>query len=218
MKYLKMAYIDLIKIKLSKIAIVVFLGFVVWMQYKTNNPTQAMIYALFGSVIFSMQPFLIEQAEESGFFNLLPYSKKERIIGRYFFGLLLTFIALIFSVLNVIIYYKGVQSIPDWYLLFLCIVIGVAIIFISFEFTISYMVGKLKSRQLGGILSMIPGFLFFFGTNYVLEHTEINIPKLITWGLNHMLLCGSLFIGFSLIVLVIGIGISLFVTKNRDRV
>ena len=139
-----------------------------------SMPMGSIVYSLFGALIFATIPMRTEQAYESGFIEMLPGKRGMQSAGHFWFGLFSCFffyiLALIFlSLAHLVIptMFVGQESkeVGGVHLLILSCVL----LFIGLEcFFLS--IFRFKSLQVMAIISMVPGFLFFFGSNYIMEN------------------------------------------------
>ncbi len=215
MNALKISMIDMLKIRGQSFVLLIFLVLSYYFMV-IDKALIAAIYMIFGGVIFSMQPFMLEQAAEAGFLNLLPFSLKERVRGRYTFGLLLLLMLDVFLLVIAQIYGLNHVALPmQWYVV-LMIFTSAGLVIIALEYVLFFAIGKFKSQQVASIVMMIPGFILFFGGSYVVEYIGEQLPALIEWGLNNMLLVGTISLAVGIVVWAMGIGISYLFVRRRD--
>jgi hypothetical protein len=182
-----------------------------------GNPYWGPLYMGFGGMILSIVPFGIKQKSDTGFLLMLPGTHRERVIGRFFFGVVLFALCLLIGqIVSLLAVSRGEYS-SNRFLIFIGL-FAVGMIFISLEYTMLYLIGELKSRQFMGIISMLPGFLFFFVGEWVFSE-DGGIEKLyryFLWVSSHMALSVGILFCFAAVVFAAGIFISVQAVEKRD--
>lgn len=212
---IKFTFVDFAKSKLQIVAFPLFAVCQLILIFK-NSTLFGIYYMYFGAIILSTQPFIQEQTAEVGFVNMLPGTKQSRVVGRYLFGLANIILVTLISIVNLLIY----QSVSHSHVMFiwegLLSGISIALLFCTFQYILFYLLGKMKSQQLASLIMMVPGFLMFFGVNYLIAFLSEKSP--ITWErILQMRVTLNLFLFvFSALVFIMGIFISTFIVNRRD--
>ena len=106
-------------------------------------------------------------------------------------------------------------------LIFYIGVAAIALIMLSIQYTIFYLVGELKSQQVMGLIRMIPGFLLFIlgsiAMDIIQEESNSNLVfSFLTWIENHLFECILLTFFIAILIFLAGIFISVKIQKKRD--
>ncbi|MGN0351574.1 MAG: ABC-2 transporter permease [Roseburia sp.] len=174
-------------------------------------------YMIFCGVILSGQPFLMDQMSESGFLNMLPGSKTERVAGRFLesFGFLLLGGG-VGTLIMVIV--GGIQGkITEGLEIVVPIAFGVGLIMIALQNVLLYAIGKGKSHQVIGIVRMVPGFAGFFAGMAILDEIQENpLQYANLWIFSHPQESALLVLLIGVIIYLLAIMISTAIIKKRD--
>ena len=173
-------------------------------------------YVVFGAIVYSVQPFNMENMSESGFINMLPGTKRDRVTGRYLFALVLTVLAVLIGLGAVSIYniQQGISLDPV--VSVSCILFGCAMVVCSLQYILFYSLGKGKSNQMMAMIRMIPAFIMFFlGTNlsgWLKGGNGANLKWVLDREAELSLLC----VLIGLFVFFVGISVSSRIIENKD--
>lgn len=121
-------------------------------------------YMVFMMIIFSCSPFGSCRREETGFLQLLPATTRDRVAGRFLYGMSLIMIAVVLgagamAAFRVFGFQSSAMDIS------LClIVLAVGIFIMTAEYVFFYLFGENTSQNLLGIIRVVPGMCFFFVT------------------------------------------------------
>lgn len=194
----KFCYIEIIRCKAQLWFFLLFFAIGIYMG--NNNLFFSVSYMCFCGIIMSIQPFQQEQLAESGFLNMLPGTKGERVLGRYLFGLGLILISafsggVVLAISSGIQQQKIVNFLP---VLSMCT--GVTLIVLAIQYLFFYAMGKIKSQQFAGLIMMAPGFIVFFGLNIFLGKMMVSNMDILGWMMSHMelLAAGTLIVGIAM--------------------
>ncbi|GEM_PF-2323518 len=218
MQAIKFMFVDILKSKIQ-IMVLLFIAIVqLWMMSMNSSPFNAVYYMFFGAVIVSIQPFIQEQTAEVGFINMLPGTRKNRVIGRFLFALFNNVFGLVISLINLSIYSFLSHKSPKyvWEGILLCI--SISLIFCSLQYILFYALGKMKSQQLAGIVMIIPGFVMFFGVNLMIVFMSKHGIVTSQWISNHMNSIAIVLFLFSIVFYVFGIQASTMIAKKKDYI
>ncbi|MDF2512046.1 MAG: hypothetical protein K0S04_1912 [Herbinix sp.] len=173
-------------------------------------------YVVFGAIIFSTQPFTMESASESGFINMLPGTKRDRVTGRYLFALALTLFSVLVGVIAVSIYdiYKDTSLEPVMSVS--CILFGCAMVICSLQYVLFYSIGKGKSNQMMAIIRMIPSFVMFFLGTYLSDWIKSGDGTNLEWVLEREVELSLLCVLVGLFVFFVGISVSSRIIEHKD--
>lgn len=220
MNWLKFLMVDVRLMKSQRLFLAAFPLFAIVIGASSRDMIFIISYLCFGMMIVSTTPFLLETKNMSSFIHLLPGNDRDKVAGRYacFLVMLLSFAAVGFCVcaalesLGYLIIQSGDVSIS-------MAIIVVSVIVGSLQFIIFYVAGRGKGEQWLNIVRVIPAFLFFFGTNYVIEaladhEKEIeNVVRFISQNRAMLLAAGAV---LAFIVFFTCIGVSTAIVKRRD--
>lgn len=218
MQAIKFTFVDLLKSKVQILTLLIIAVIQLWMMKMTSSPLSGIIYMFFGGIIISVQPFIQEQTAEVGFVNMLPGTKGSRVLGRYLFGLLINLIAVLASIINLNIYSIYSHEFPQFAWEGILFSFSITLLFCSFQYILFYVLGKIKSQQLAGILMMLPGFVMFFGVNFLIDSMKSRAFLTQEWMIqNGSSIILALFL-ISVISFVFGIYSSTIIAKKKDYI
>ena len=218
MQAIKFMFVDILKSKIQ-IMVLFFIAIVqLWMMSMSSSPLNAVYYMFFCAVIISVQPFLQEQTAEVGFINMLPGTRKNRVVGRYLFALFNNVLCLVISLINIsissVLFHKNTKFVWEGILLN----ISISLIFCSLQYILFYALGKMKSQQLAGIVMIIPGFIMFFGVNLLIVYLSTHGIVTSDWISNHIDIIAIVLFFISLGFYILGIRASTMIAKKRDYI
>ena len=182
MRALYFTKIDFIKTKPQMIMapfIMLFVGLIMLFgdaDGSSSNVVTLFVYTLFIAIVFSTAPFGECRRKDAGFLLLLPADTRDRVVGRFLYGISLQMIAAVLGVICAIGYRAlGHESNPaDWSI---CLIgLSVGILLMSAQYIFFYLFGENSGTQLLNFARVIPGMCYFMGTLYVSnmikEHPE----------------------------------------------
>lgn len=214
--------IDRIMTKMQGRVIWIFIIITLGISIAQTNPYWGPLYMAFGSMILSVTPFTMSQLSNCGFLLMLPATIKDRVIGRFLYGLCLLIMALLFggvsSALVCIIKHVQISSV---FFIFYTGITASALIMLSFQYTLFYFIGEWKSQQLMMIIRMVPGLLLFIIGSIVMDiiEEESNMDTVfswVTWIGNHIIESAFLALFIGIVIFCLGIFVSVQVQKKRD--
>ena len=128
----------------------------------------ASTYMMFIATIFSTAPFGNCTGKYQAFLLLLPATVKERVIGRFLYGLSYVVVLALFCGLLSIGYHLGGYEMSPLTMPALLCVVAVSIALTAVEFLFFYVLGEGKGnwQYLSNIVRVAPGMGLFFSGNY----------------------------------------------------
>lgn len=176
----------------------------------------AIQYLVFGALVFSAQPFNMEQMSESGYINMLPGTKRDRVMGRYLYAFMLLVWSVFMGIIVTYFYdtYNGIDFKPV--MGGILIIFAVGMIISSLQYILYYAMGKGKSQQMMGIIRMIPAFIMFFLGGYVTDLITEGKLSALDWIMAHNTEITVILVAAGILLFVMGIAISSMVIKNKD--
>lgn len=124
-------------------------------------------YTLFIAIVFSTAPFGECRRKDEGFLMLLPAGTRDRVVGRFLYGISLQMFAVAISIIcaggyHVLGYRIGPAE------LYLCLIgLSVGILVMSAEYVFFYLFGENSGTQLLGLARVVPGMCFYMGSVFV---------------------------------------------------
>lgn len=176
-------------------------------------------YMVFMMIIFSCSPFGSCRREETGFLQLLPATTRDRVAGRFLYGMSLMMIAVVLgagamAAFRVFGFQSSAMDIP------LClIVLAVGIFIMTAEYVFFYLFGENTAQNLLGIIRVVPGMCFFFVTAN-LSKELLKDPVKMTQAMEtvgrYLNLISRIALTASLVMFVAAIWLCAAVTDKRD--
>lgn len=127
----------------------------------------AFSYMLFVASIFSTAPFSYCVGKNRGFLLLLPATVKDRVVGRFLYGL--SFVALLSLLCGVLagVYVLMGEEVPLWlWGISLCeMAAGIVLMVLEFLFFYLFGEGKENWQYLSNIVRVAPGMAMFFAVS-----------------------------------------------------
>jgi len=125
-------------------------------------------YTFFVASIFSTAPFGYCVGKNRGFLLLLPATVKERVTGRFLYGL--SFVAVLGILCAALwgVYALMGYELPLWTVALGLCELAVGILIMALEFLFFYLFGEGKEnwQHLSNIVRIAPGMAMFFGMSY----------------------------------------------------
>ena len=225
MKALHFLKIDYVKTKQQMLFTPVFLLLIVIIMIVPDSDIReysAVVpfsYMVFMMIIFSCSPFGSCRSEETGFLQLLPATTRDRVAGRFLYGMSLIMIAVVLgagalAAFRLFGFQSSAMDIP------LCLIaLAVGIFIMTAEYVFFYLFGEKTAQNLLGIIRVLPGMCFFFVTanlsKEIMKEPEKLQQFMETVGRN-LNLIGGIALAASLIMFVAAIGLCAAITDKRD--
>ncbi len=131
-------------------------------------------YSLFVASIFSTAPFSYCVGKNRGFLLLLPATVKERVAGRFLYGL--SFVGLLGGFCAILwgVYAMMGYELPLWAVALGLCELAAGILLMALEFLFFYLFGEGKEnwQHLSNIVRTAPGMAMFFGMSYYVGKIE----------------------------------------------
>lgn len=218
MRAIQFCKVDLIRCKSQLKFLLVFSILALWLGLVTDAGVMfSFVYMIFAGIILSGQPFMIEQTSESGFLNMLPGSKKERVAGRYLMSLSFLLFGAIVGALIVVIINVLQKTTTEGLEIMIPLALGVGMLCIALQNILLYAIGKGKSQQMIGIIRMIPGFVVFFAGLGIAEEIMENPAQYTNlWIFSHLQESALLVLLVGILFYIAAIVISTAIIKKKD--
>ena len=178
------------------------------------------LYELFFAIVSCSAPFGTCRREDAGFLMLLPATTRDRVVGRFLYGISLMLyaaafgaIAMIGSVMVLGYRYSSIE-------LVICLIgFSVGILIMTVEYVFLYLFGENQGQQIINFIRVIPGMCYFFvGINLVgrlTAHPE-QAANAIMFIISHLETIAIVGIVATLIVLVAAITLCVKMTEKKD--
>lgn len=183
------------------------------------NTTTLFLYELFFAIVSCTAPFGTCRREDAGFLMLLPATTRDRVVGRFLYGISLMLFAAVIG---------GIAMIGNMALgysygsieLAICIIgFSVGILIMAVEYVFLYLFGESQGQQVLNFVRVIPGMCYFFvGINLasrLTAHPELAADAIV-FIIGHLETIGIVGIAAALIVLVAAIALCVKVTEKKD--
>lgn len=183
------------------------------------NTTTLFIYELFFAIVSCTAPFGTCRREDAGFLMLLPATTRDRVVGRFLYGIsLMLFAAAVGGIAMIGNMALGYRYSPIE--LAVCLIgFSVGILIVTVEYVFLYLFGENQGQQVINFIRVIPGMCYFFvGLNLsgqLTAHPE-EAAAAIAFMTSHLETIGIVSIAAVLIVLVAAIALCVKVTEKKD--
>lgn len=218
MKIINMLKIDLRRTRPQLMLFLLFIAIGGLLSFTTGDGSFGIVYLCFVAVILSTMPFPVQEKANVGFLNMLPATTRQRVMGRYLYGILLLMVGLVCGIVILIVAKVAQHNQTPYQMLIVCAMLGFSFFTIGVQYTLLYALGNVRSKQVLSFVRMIPGFILFFGA--------MGIVNGITSGetideVGQLLVRNERMIGLSIltagvITLLIFIEISVKIVKAKD--
>lgn len=131
------------------------------------NVVTLFVYMLFIAIVFSTAPFGECRRKDAGFLMLLPAGTRDRVVGRFLYGISLQMTVVVLGAICAVGYRAlGRESNPAD--LSICLIgLSVGILLMSAQYVFFYLFGENSGTQLLNFARVIPGMCYFMGAVYV---------------------------------------------------
>lgn len=183
------------------------------------NTATLFLYELFFAIVSCTAPFGTCRREDAGFLMLLPATTRDRIVGRFLYGIsLMLFAAVIGGIAMIGNMALGYRYSPIE--LAVCLIgFSVGIVIMTVEYVFLYLFGESQGQQVINFIRVIPGMCYFFvGINLasrLTAHPE-QAADAIAFIISHLETIAIVGIVATLIVLVAAITLCVKVTEKKD--
>lgn len=220
--FLKIDYI-LTRKQMYIVPLVFVLALVTGKSVSTENMSLLVScsYMLFLSTIFSTAPFGYCVGKNRGFLLLFPATVKDRVAGRFLYGL--SFVALLALLCCVVVgvYVMLGVEIPLWTLGAGLCELAVGIVITTLEILIFYLFGEGKEnwQYLSNIVRVAPGMAMFFAASYLIDDAQAAVSgtgmdlEVMT---GRMMQAGALAVAAALLLTVAAAAVCVKVIEKRD--
>ena len=179
-------------------------------------------YTLFVASIFSTAPFGYCTGKNKGFLLLLPATVKERVAGRFLYGL--SFVALLGILCAALwgAYALAGYELPLWTVALGLCELAVGILIMALEFLFFYLFGEGKEnwQHLSNIVRIAPGMAMFFGMSYFVDEIQEMTPAGTSIDLEafagKFMQAGVVAIVASLLLMAVAAAVCVKVIRKRD--
>lgn len=179
-------------------------------------------YMLFVASIFTTAPFGFCAGKNRGFLLLFPATVRERVAGRFLYGLsFVTMLALLCGVFMGVYSLMGVEF-PFWILAIGLWELAIGIALVALEFLFFYLFGEGKEnwQYLGNIVRIAPGMALFFASNALIG--ELQDQAAAGSGMDLGVMTGKMMqtgiaaVAVSLLLTVVAAAVCVKVIEKRD--
>lgn len=223
MKAFYYAKIDHIKAKqqllLFPVGLALMIAIMLFENIDGYNTTTLFIYELFFALVSCTAPFGTCRREDAGFLMLLPATTRDRIVGRFLYGISMILIAVVVGGIAMI----GNMALGYRYSpieLAVCMIgFTAGILFMTVEYVFLYLFGENQGPQVLNFVRVIPGMCYFFGginlSARLTAHPEraVDAVMFIT---GHLETIGIVCLALPVIILVAAIALCVKVTEKKD--
>lgn len=183
------------------------------------NVVTLFVYMLFIAIVFSTAPFGECRRKDAGFLILLPAGTRDRVVGRFLYGILLQACAAVFGVICAVGYrVLGYGSGPAD--LSVCLIgLSVGILLMSAQYVFFYLFGENSGTQLLNFARVIPGMCYFMGavfvSNMIKEQPE-RVTGMMEAAINLLNIISIISVAVALMALVAAITVCVKMTEKKD--
>lgn len=170
MRACKFMIIDYIKTKQQMYLMPIFALAAILIFVKDFSIIVAFSYMVFIAITFSTTPFGACRAKDVGFLLLLPSTVRDRVIGRFLYGMSFTALAALFGGACLLIHSLEGKETESWVPAAMLLLLAVCIIMIALEYLISYLLGEHMASYLVNVIRVVPGMAVFFGSMMVIDN------------------------------------------------
>ena len=224
MKALYFTKIDHIRAKqqllLFPLGLALMIAIMMFEKIDGYNTTTLFIYELFFAIVSCTAPFGTCRREDAGFLMLLPATTRDRVVGRFLYGISLMLFAVVVGGIAMIgnMALLGYRYSPIE--LAVCLMgFSVGILIMTVEYVFLYLFGENQGPQVLNIIRVIPGMCYFFvGLNLsgrLTAHPE-QAADAIMFIISHLKTIGIIGISVVIIVLMAAIALCVRVTEKKD--
>lgn len=225
MRALYFTKIDFIKTKQQMLivpVIMLFVGLVMLFgdtDGSSSNVVTLFMYTLFIAIVFSTAPFGECRRKDAGFLMLLPADTRDRVVGRFLYGILLQAIAAVIGVICVV-GYRAFGRAGNPADLSVCLIgLSVGILLMSAQYVFFYLFGENSGTQLLNFARVIPGMCYFMGALYVsnmIKEQPERVASTMEAVVSRLNVIGIFSVVSALIVLVAAVSLCIQMTDKRD--
>ena len=204
--------IDLIKSKMHVISMFL-LGALGCVMASESGMIADIAYMLFVVGVMQGAVFVNDRKSDTGLLHLLPATDRDRVLGRTLTGFVLTLIGVI-NILgcSVVLTVLG-KTVGPYLVEGILLFIGGSMIFLAVQNTIFYLLGLNLSKQISGIVHIIPAFLFLFPLFSFSVSENISI---LMWAINHLMPFAICMIAVGLVLSAMSVFISERIVRHKD--
>lgn len=174
MKALQFMKIDYITVRKQSYFMPAFYGIAMLMGIIQESVMIAYAYMLFVAVVFASTPFSVSVKKNVGFLVLLPSTVKDRVAGRFLFGISYVASAVVCGALFMAVYVLLGHSVESWMAAIGLLNLAVGIFLMALEFLLMYLLGegKFEGQNLAGIVRVLPGMAMFYFASYCIGRID----------------------------------------------
>ncbi|MCH5263740.1 MAG: ABC-2 transporter permease [Lachnospiraceae bacterium] len=186
---------------------------------RAYNAATLFFYPVFIAIVFSTIPFGACRREDAGFMLMLPATTRDRVVGRFLYGIIMLLLAAAIGEICIAGYMVlGYRLRPMD--LFVCLIgFSVALLLVVVEYVFLYLFGENQGPQMLSLVRMIPGMCYFFvGLNISSKLMEEPgaVADAVATLIDHLMSISIAGVAVSIIVLVAAIELCVRVTEKKD--
>ncbi|MCM1268306.1 MAG: ABC-2 transporter permease [Bacteroidales bacterium] len=201
---------------------VIALGVGSEMEEKAVSLLVASMYLLFIGSIFASTPFSYCTGKSKKFLLLFPATVKDRVIGRFLYGLsFMAALGLLCGAILGVNYLMGTET-PRWMLAVCLCELAVGIVIMTLQFLFFYLFGEGKDnwQYLSNIVRVVPGMVVFFGMSHAIGAVRDTAAFDMTAGLEtisgRLLQAGAAAVAASLVLMAAAAAVCVKAIEKRD--
>ena len=225
MRALYFTKIDFIKTKPQMIMapfIMLFVGLIMLLGDADGNSLDVVtmfVYTLFIAIVFSTAPFGECRRKDAGFLMLLPAGTRDRVVGRFLYGILLQMIAAVLGAICALGYrVLGREGNPADFPV--CLIgLSAGILLMSAQYVFFYLFGENSGTQMLNFARVIPGMCYFMGAMYVsnmVKEQPEQVVSMMEDAIGFLNTIGIISVAAALIVLMSAITLCVKMTEKKD--
>lgn len=152
----------------------IFYGVAFLLGLRLESMAVAYAYMMFIALIFSTGPFGVSTKKEVGFLILLPSTVRDRVAGRFLFGMSYMGATVACDLLFTAVDYLLGRPVTVWTVTAILLSLAIGVFLMTVEFLVFYLcgAGKFNGQYLSNIVRTLPGMAMFFLLSYVIGKVE----------------------------------------------
>lgn len=225
MRAINFTKIDYIRTRQQMYFIPLIYLIAIFMGVKSHSIMVGLSYMAFLSMTFATASFGTCQAKDAGFLVLLPSTTRDRVLGRFLYGISFMVMSILVSGILILINRLMGKEMESWMPAISLFILAICIFNMALEFLLLYLAGERMASNLQGVVRVIPGMVLFFFAMWAIGRLEdgqvvlgVRDMSMLSGMSRELMLIGVIALVIALVVLAAAVMICIKVMEKRDYV
>lgn len=172
MRAIDFTKIDYIRTKQQIYFMPLFYLIAIFMGIKSHSIMAGFSYLAFLSMSLATASFGTCQARDAGFLVLLPSTTRDRVLGRFLYGISFMVMSILIGGILIVINRLMGKEMESWMPAVSLFILAISIFIMALEFLLLYLAGERVASNLQGVVRIIPGMVLYYFVMWAIGRLE----------------------------------------------